>query len=175
MSAATRPKKMHLPLPTNTLVGKCSHAGPDCNGPLQTEHLIYGKDERKTFLCEFHNQTVQQIRRLFALRKRELRLKGVLNEPQRIRCYEEMRKRRFARGFPQAMHRKCEAIADSLQLAKQADWYEQLSSQDTPKAGGPIKIRLEAVAIGSPVKDWEWRITIRNPEMMRKQDAGDSG
>jgi hypothetical protein len=67
---------MQLPLSTNTLIWKCSHAGPDCKGPLQTEHLIYGKDERKTFLCKFHHQTVQQIRRLLALRKRELRLRA---------------------------------------------------------------------------------------------------
>jgi len=148
---------------------KCSHAGPDCKGPLQTEHLIYGKDERTTFLCKFHNQTVQQIRRLLALRKRELGLMAKLDEPQRIHCYEEMRKRRFARGFPQAMHRKCEVIANSLQMAQRPNWYEQLSSQDTPKAAGPIKMRLESVPIGNPVRDWEWRITILNPEMLREQ------
>jgi hypothetical protein len=130
----------------------CSHAGPDCNGPVQTEHLIYGKDERKTLLCEFHNQTVQQIRRLLALRKRELRLRGAVNEQQRLRCYEEMRKLRFAPEFPQAMHDKCEKIANSLQIPQRPDWYEQLSSQDTPKAGGPIKIRLEAMPIGSGPK-----------------------
>jgi len=161
-----RPKKMQLPLPTDT-PGKCSHVGPDCEGPLQTEHLIYGKDERKTFLCEFHNQTVQQIRRLLALRKRELGLRAKVNEPQRILCYEEMRKLRFAQGFPQAMHRKCEKISDSLQMPQRPDWYKQLSSQDTPKAGGQIRIRLEPIPIGNPVKDWEWRITILNPEMLR--------
>jgi hypothetical protein len=158
---------MQLPLPTNTLMWKCSHAGPDCKGPLQTEHLIYGKDERKTFLCKFHNQTVQRIRRLLALRKCESGLRAKLDEPQRILCYEEMRKRRVARGFPQAMHRKCEVIANRLEMPRRTDWYEQLSSQDTPKADGPIKVRLESMPIGNPVRDWEWRITILNPEMLK--------
>jgi hypothetical protein len=147
----------------------CSHAGPDCKGPVQTEHLSYGKDERKTFLCEFHNQTVQQIRRLLALRKVERRLRGKLDERQRILCYEEMRKWRFAQGFPRAVQVKCEVIAQGLQMPQRDDWYEELSSQDTPKPGGTIRIRLEPVAIGNPVEDWEWKITIRNPEMMTKQ------
>src|SRR5215469_723885 len=159
---------MQLPLPTNPLMKwKCSHAGPDCRGPLQTEHLIYGKDERKTFLCKFHNQTVQQIRRLLALRKRELGLMAKLDEPQRIHCYEEMRKQRFSRTFPRAMHRKCEVIANALHMEQRDDWYEELSSQDTPKVGGPIEIVLECMPIGNPVKDWEWRITILNPEMLK--------
>lgn len=147
---------------------KCSHAGLDCRGLLQTEHLVYGKDEQKTFLCKFHNQTVQQIRRLLALRKRELGLTAKLDEPQRIHCYDEMRKQRFARTFPQLMRCKCEGIASRLEMPRRADWYEQLSSQDTPKAGGPIKVRLESVAIGTPVKDWEWKITILNPEMLKE-------
>jgi hypothetical protein len=67
------------------------------------------------------------------------------------------------------MHRKCEVIANNLQMAKQPDWYKELSSQDTPKAGGPIKVRLESMPIGNPVRDWEWRITILNPEMLRNK------
>jgi hypothetical protein len=131
--------------------------------------LIYGKDAQKTFLCKFHNQTVQQIRRLLALRKHELGLMAKLDEPQRIHCYEEMRKRRIARTFPRAMHRKCDVIANNLQMEQRPDWYEQLSSQDTPKAGGPIEIQLEPTPIGNPVKDWEWRITILNPEMLKER------
>lgn len=147
----------------------CSHSGLDCLGPIQREHLIYGKEESTTFLCAFHNQTVQQIRRLLALRKREQLLRAKLDERQRILCYEEMRKWRFARGFPQAMHDKCETIAASLRMAPRTDWYERLKSQDTPKPGGPIKFRPEPIATGDPVNDWDWRITISNPEMMRKQ------
>ena len=146
----------------------CSHAGPDCRGPIQREHLIYGIAQRTTHLCEFHNQAVQQIRRLLALRKGEAGLRAKLDERQRILCFEEMRKWRFVRRFPQAMHDKCEAIAASLRLAPRTDWYEKLSSQDTPKPGGPIKFRPEPIATGSPVEEWDWEITISNPEMMKK-------
>lgn len=73
------------------------------------------------------------------------------------------------------MRRKCEGIAQSLEMPRRADWYEQLSSQDTPKAGGPIKVRLESVAIGKPVKDWEWRITILNPEVMKNARPQQTG
>jgi hypothetical protein len=152
----------------------CSHAGPDCRGPIQREHLIYGSAQQTTHLCEFHNQAVQQIRRLLALRKREVGLRPKLDERQRVLCFEEMRKWRFARGFPQAMHDKCEAIAASLRLAPRTDWYERLSSQDTPKPGGPIKFRPEPIATGSPVEEWDWKITISNPEMMKKRQDTNS-
>lgn len=157
--------RARLPRPTTRT---CSHAGSDCRGPVQKEHLIYGTDERTTHLCEFHNQTVQNIRRLLALRKGERGLRAKLDKRQRILCYEVMRKCRFARGFPRAMHDKCEAIAASLQLAPRTDWYEKLTSQDTPKPGGQIKFLPVPVATGNPVEDWDWKITISNPEMMKK-------
>jgi hypothetical protein len=130
--------------------------------------LTYGKAERTTCLCQFHNRTLQQIRRLLALRKLEQGLEGKLDEPQRIHCFEEMRKYRFAESFPQAVHCKCEAIAESFRLPQRPDWYEQLRSQDTPKPGGPIKVSLKPIAKGRPVKDWEWKVTILNPETLRK-------
>jgi hypothetical protein len=146
----------------------CSHVGPDCEGPLQTEHLTYGQNQQTTYLCQFHNQTVLQIRRLLALRKRQLGLRGKLDERQRILCFEQMRRHRFTHRFLEAMDRKCEGIAESLQLERRPDWYRQLKSEDTPKPGGPIRVRLRPIARGNPVMDWEWEITILNPEVMQK-------
>ena len=97
-------------------------------GRIQREHLIYGSSQRTTHLCEFHNQVVQQIRRLLALRKGEVGLRAKLDERQRILCFEEMRKWRFAREFPQAMHDKCEAIAASLGSAP-LSWQRHRSKQ----------------------------------------------
>ena len=78
------------------------------------------------------------------------------------------------------MHGKCEVIANSLQMAQRPDWYEQLSSQDTPKAGGPNQSaagiyanRESSARLGMEDNDAQSRNTKKTRRKTRRRRFGE--
>jgi hypothetical protein len=73
---------------------RCLHFGPDCRGPMQTEHITYSPDMTAP-ICEFHNQVLRVMRLSLALSKQAVLLRAKLTIRQRIRTIEVLKHNRF--------------------------------------------------------------------------------
>ncbi len=148
----------------------CSHYGSDCSGCLEREHITYDPPKIVS-LCAFHNQVVNRIRRILALRLREQHLRGRLQNANREMCYRLMLEFRFSPEFLGNMDHICKQLASQLGLKPSPpDWYERLKDRPAEKPG-TIRVRRVPVVEGSPVTRWDWKITVLDSERLTRARA----
>jgi len=146
----------------------CSHLGLDCSGRLEREHITYDPP-KIVILCAFHNQVVNRIRRILALRLKEQHLRGRLHNLNRELCYDLMCKFRFSSAFLGNMDKACENVAAHLGLvSSRLDWYERLRSRPAVQPGS-IRVRRKPIVVGDPVMLWDWEITVLDSAQAKRK------
>jgi hypothetical protein len=145
----------------------CSYYGSDCSGRPEREHVTYDPP-RIVWLCAFHNQVVNRIRRILALRLKEQHLRGRLQNSNRELCYKLMLEYRFSPQFLDNMHQLCEQLASRLGLKPSPpDWYERLKNRPAEKPG-TIQVRRVPMPKGNPVTSWDWEITVVDTDKLSR-------
>jgi hypothetical protein len=89
---------------------RCLHFGPDCDGPMQTEHITYLPDTTAP-ICAFHNQVLRVMRLCLALSKGAVALRGKLTVRQRTRTIEVLKRHRFHAASVEKTQTYCEKLA----------------------------------------------------------------
>ena|SRR6266850_3949808 len=89
---------------------RCLHSGPDCQGPMQTEHITYAPDTTAP-ICTFHNQVLRVMRLSLALSKSAVALRGKLTVRQRTRTIEVLKSHRFAHTSIKKTDAYCKELA----------------------------------------------------------------
>jgi len=114
---------------------RCLHFGPDCRGPMQTEHFTYVPDQSAP-ICEFHNQVLRVVRRSLALSKMAISLKAKLTVNQRIRTIAVLTQHRFHRGSVATTDSYCDHIAEAQGIGLRRLDYEK--HRTTPTRPDPV-------------------------------------
>lgn len=89
---------------------RCFHSGPDCQGPLQTEHITYAPDTTAP-ICAFHNQVLRVMRLSLALSKSAVALRGKLTVGQRTKTIEVLKRHRFDHASVERTDAYCKELA----------------------------------------------------------------
>ncbi len=94
---------------------RCLHSGPDCQGPMQTEHITYAPDTTAP-ICAFHNQVLRVMRLSLALSKSAVALRGKLTVRQRTRTIEVLKCHRFAHTSIKKTDAYCKELAAKQEI-----------------------------------------------------------
>jgi hypothetical protein len=109
---------------------RCLHFGPDCRGPIQTEHITYVPDKTAP-ICAFHNQVLRVMRRSLALSKMAISLKAKLTVRQRIHTIEVLRHHRFGPDSVERTDSYCNQLAEEQGIGLREFDYEKHRAMPT--------------------------------------------
>ena len=115
--------------------GRCLHFGPDCDGPMQTEHITYSPDTLAP-ICQFHNRVLRVMRLSLALSKRAAKLRAKLTVSQRIKTIEVLKRHRFDSTSIERTDAYCKKLAEEQQ--KPLGEFDYEKHRATPTRPDPV-------------------------------------
>jgi hypothetical protein len=113
---------------------RCLHLGPDCRGPMQTEHITYVPDKTAP-IWAFHNKVLRVMRRSLALSKMAISLKAKLTVKQRIHTIAVLTQHRFHPSSVATTDSYCDHIAEQQGIVSKLDYEKH---RTTPTRSDPV-------------------------------------
>jgi hypothetical protein len=138
----------------------CLHFGPDCRGPMQTEHITYSPDTTAP-ICAFHNQVLRVMRLSLALSKIGASLKGKLKVRQRTYTIEVLRHHRFDPAVVERTDFYCKQFAEENGIKLGRFNYEKHRRTPTrldPQDGVRFKMSFQPEMENSLVTCCKWNV-----------------
>lgn len=133
--------KLKTPKPSSAHE-RCIHFGPDCQGPMQTEHITYVPDMTAP-ICAFHNQVLRVMRLSLALSKSAVALRGKLTVSQRTRTISVLKLHRFDHAAIEKTDAYCKELAakQGITLGK-LDYKKHRATPTRPNPVDGIRFRM---------------------------------
>jgi hypothetical protein len=141
---------------------RCLHVGPDCQGPMQTEHITYSPDTTAP-ICEFHNQVLRVMRLSLALSKQAISLKAKLTVRQRIRTIEVLKHHRFHPTSVERTDAYCKDFAEQQGTPLGEFDYKKHRTTPTrtdPVGGIPIRMSFKPEKKRGLVTCCKWNVRL---------------
>jgi hypothetical protein len=120
----------------------CLHSGPDCLGPMQTEHITYAPDTTAP-ICAFHNQVLRVMRLSLALSKSAVALRGKLTVDQRTKTIAVLKRHRFDPASVARTDAYCkELAAEQGILLGKLDYKKHRATPTRPDPVDGVRFRM---------------------------------